>query len=187
MEDEFGKSEDANVKALDYPELRRMPALDLDMEFFYGPSWRETVRPTAATRLYVARIREIARSQPLLLVGHQYTRYLGDLFGGQMMGGMARRSLALPDGLGTSFYTFDQIPEAKVFIEGWYSKLNDLPLSPSEKQMIVDEANRVFSLNIALFDELDGSPLRALWALAVRALAEFDAQFARDWEARRGN
>jgi heme oxygenase len=89
-----------------------------------------------------------------------------------MMGGMARRSLALPDGQGTGFYTFDEIPDAKAFIEGWYSKLNDLPLSEVEKQQIVDEANAVFSLNIALFDELGGSPLKALWALAVRSLVE---------------
>jgi heme oxygenase len=178
MEDEFTRADDPAVRALDVAALRRCGPLEADMAFFHGPRWRETVQPSAATRLYVARVREVARASPRLLVGHMYTRYLGDLFGGQMMGAMARRSLGLDGSEGTAFYSFEEIAEPKVFIEGWYARLNALGLDEAEQAAVVAEANRVFSLNIALFDELDGSPLRALWALAVRALAESDARFA---------
>ena len=88
----------------------------------------------------------------------------------QMMGGMARRSLSLEDGRGTSFYEFDDIPSTKVFIEEWYQELNQLELSDEQKQAIVDEANLVFALNIKLFDELEGNPASAVWALARSAL-----------------
>ena len=101
---------------------------------------------------------------------HMYTRYLGDLFGGQMMGGMARRSLSLGDGLGTRFYEFEDIPSTKAFIDAWYTALNELELSDEQKQAIVDEANLVFSLNIKVFDELEGNPASALWTLATSAL-----------------
>ena len=185
MEAEFDTAQDEAVRALDFPSLRRRDALAADMAYWYGPNWRDVARPSAATRIYVARVREIARTEPRLLVGHMYTRYLGDLFGGQMMGGMARRPPTPPDGAGTAFYTFGEIPNAKAFIEGWYATLNALPIDGAQQEAVVREANVVFALNIALFDELGGSAFHALWALATRALADWDARFDADWRARR--
>jgi len=87
-----------------------------------------------------------------------------------MMGGMARRSLGLSPGAGTAFYEFKQIPSAKDFIESWYAQLNELDLTEEQKQEIVDEGNLVFALNIAIFEELEGNPLRAMLTLAVSSL-----------------
>ena len=83
------------------------PFATADMEYYFGADWRGTVVPTRATAKYVARVREVAKDSPHLLIAHQYTRYLGDLFGGQMMGGMATRSLGLEDGEGIAFYNFE--------------------------------------------------------------------------------
>ena len=124
MESAFDESTDPCVQALDYPTLRRLPALEEDMAYFHGPQWRESVAPSTATKKYAARIREVATDAPYLLVAHMYTRYLGDLFGGQMMGGMARRSMGLEEAKGTAFYEFDDIKATKPFIEEWYAKLN---------------------------------------------------------------
>merc|ERR1712060_545608 len=110
------------------------------------------VKPSRATVKYVQRIEMVAREEPWLLIAHMYTRYLGDLFGGQMMGGMARRSLSLDDGQGTAFYDFDEISETKPFIEQWYAELNKLQLTEEQKEAIVDEGNRVFAHNIDVFD-----------------------------------
>lgn len=170
MEAAFEASTDPSVKALDYPSLRRVAALEEDMEYYFGSSWRETVVPSAATRKYVARVQEVAQDAPYLLVAHMYTRYLGDLFGGQMMGGMARRSLELEPKRGTAFYEFDDIPQTKAFIEEWYAQLNLLELSDAQKQAIVDEGNLVFALNIEVFEELEGNPIKALWTLASLSL-----------------
>merc|ERR1719201_1520749 len=128
MEEDFDAAEAADVKALDYPELRRVAALEEDMAYYFGPDWRGRVQPSAATREYTERIQEIAAEAPHLLVAHMYTRYLGDLFGGQMMGGMVRNSLKLDDGKGTKFYEFDDIANTKQFIEEWYARLNELDL-----------------------------------------------------------
>lgn len=87
-----------------------------------------------------------------------------------MMGGMAVRSLGLEAGQGVQFYEFDQIPKVKDYITEWYETLNNLQLSGTEKQEIVDEANYVFALNIAIFEELEGSALKAMWTLAINTL-----------------
>lgn len=169
MESAFDSCTDPSVRALDYPELRRLAPLESDMDYWFGPAWRDEVRPSEATRAYVYRIEKVAAEEPHLLVAHMYTRYLGDLFGGQMMGGMARRSLGL-EGAGTAFYEFVDIPESRPFIDAWYRKLNSLDLSAAQKEAVVDEGNLVFALNIGIFDELDGNPGRALWTLARDAL-----------------
>lgn len=165
MEEAFDTTEDPLVRSLDFPELRRLEAIEADLAFFYGPDWRSEVQPSAGTRVYCERVLEVAAESPRLLIAHQYTRYLGDLFGGQMMGGMAVRSLGLEGGSGTSFYRFRDIEDNKAFITQWYAKLNELDLSTSEKEAIVDEANLVFRLNIDIFEELDGSPIAAAWQL----------------------
>merc|ERR1740138_1522192 len=104
-----------------------------------------------------------------------YTRYLGDLFGGQMMGGMARSSLKLEKGYGTKFYEFEDIKNARIkpFIEEWYAKLNELDLTEQQQQAIVDEGNLVFALNIKVFDELEGGKrqvVKALWGVLKDAV-----------------
>ena len=172
MESAFTECDDEGVRALDYPQLRRRAALEEDMAYYFGPEWRDSVQPSPATRKYVARVEEVAREAPYLLIAHMYTRYLGDLFGGQMMGGMARRSLDLDASLGTKFYEFDDIPakEIKPFIEEWYAQLNKLELTDEQKERIVDEGNEVFRLNIEVFEELEGNPAKALFTLAISSL-----------------
>jgi len=172
MEKAMDETSEERVKEMDSAALRRMPSLKKDMEFFYGDDCESRVQVSAATKTYVARIQEIAETKPYLMVAHQYTRYLGDLFGGQMMGGMASRSLGLENGDGTQFYTFENISDNKLFITEWYQRLNDLELTKEQKEEIVDEANLVFQLNIDLLQELEGSPLKAMLTLAINSLKE---------------
>jgi heme oxygenase len=166
------------INKLDDTSLRRLAGLEKDMEYFYGSNvWQNNIpKPTKATEAYVNRIQEISNdpSQQYLFIAHQYTRYLGDLFGGQMMGGMASRSMDLPlDGSGVQFYNFNDIKSTKEdFINAWYTKLNSLPLTKEQKQNIVNEANLVFDLNIDLLKELDGSPWSVLWTLTISSIKE---------------
>lgn len=172
MEDAFQTTNEAMVKEMDSTELRRLNSLREDMEYFYGQGWESKIKPTKAAKKYANRVVEIARDKPRLLLAHQYTRYLGDLFGGQMMSSMARKSLSLSDGKGTSFYEFDEIESVTDFITTWYSKLNKLKLSEKEREEIVDEANYVFELNIGILEELDGKAASAIWTLAWATFKE---------------
>eukprot|EP00929_Paragymnodinium_shiwhaense_P055000 TRINITY_DN27582_c0_g1_i1.p1 TRINITY_DN27582_c0_g1~~TRINITY_DN27582_c0_g1_i1.p1 ORF type:complete len:312 (+),score=59.73 TRINITY_DN27582_c0_g1_i1:104-1039(+) len=173
MEEAFDSLDEESVKRMDFQELRRRAAIEADMEYFHGPQWRDSISPSPATVKYCNQIRKVASESPELLIGHQYSRYVGDLFGGQMMGGMAVKSLGLQqDGPGTAFYRFQEIDNTKAFIEKWYSTLNSLDLDDAQKKAIVDEANVVFRLNIEIFEELDGSALTAIWQFFMSSLRE---------------
>ena len=165
MENVMDNTDDINVKSLDFPSLRRLAELEKDMSFYFGEDWKSKSKPSMATTKYVERIKEIGEKSPELLVAHLYTRYLGDLFGGQMMGGMATRSLGLESGEGISFYKFTDIQEVKPFIDEYYTKLNSLDLSAETRQAIVDEANLVFTYNIYIFDELEGNGIKTMFKL----------------------
>lgn len=172
MENAFEQTDAEVVRKLDSKELRRVDSLKVDLNYFYGDDWNNKLKPTRATQTYVDRVKEVAENKPYLLVAHQYTRYLGDLFGGQMMGGMATRSLSLDAGQGIAFYTFDDIPKANEFITEWYALLNSLDLTEEQKEEIVDEANLVFDLNIGILEDLEGSAVGAFWALLKNTFKE---------------
>ena len=53
-----------------------------------------------------------------------------------------------------------------------YTELNGLALSDAQKAAIVDEANVVFALNIAVFDELEGNGVRAALEVGLASLKE---------------
>lgn len=163
MEAELERHRDHPVVSQVYfAELRRREVLEQDMQFLYGDDWREQVRMTPMRRKYIDRIREVSEQDPELLVAHSYTRYLGDLSGGQVIAKIARRSLGLsgPDGL--RFFEFEQIEDGKAFKEEYRSRLNQLGLDEIRSQAIVEEAKQVFALNQSLFEELEGSWIRAI-------------------------
>ena len=78
---------------------------------------------------------------------------------------------------GLAFYAFDEIEDTSLFIREWYEALNALDLDDGARAAIVDEANVVFRLNIAIFDELEGNAAKSALRLALGALK--DALFRR--------
>ena len=81
MESCFDSCTDPRVKKMNYLELLRGKSLEVDMEYYFGADWKSVVKPSPATVKYVNHIKTVASTKPFLLVAHQYTRYLGDLFG----------------------------------------------------------------------------------------------------------
>jgi len=99
----------------------------------------------------------VAQSNPLLLLSHAYTRYLGDLSGGRVLARVARRALELPsDGSGLQFYEFEHIHEGPKEFKNWYRRtLDGLTLTEGQVRKLVGEANVAFLLNMRMFEELD--------------------------------
>jgi heme oxygenase len=135
-----------------FDELARVPAIERDLAFLYGPSWREEIRILPATQEYADRIREVGGSLPHY-AAHAYTRYLGDLSGGQIIKRMMERHYGLADG-GLAFYTFPDIPKVKTFKDAYRDRLDELALGPDEVAMTVSEAQLAFRLNRAVFSAL---------------------------------
>ncbi|XP_037016432.2 heme oxygenase 1 [Artibeus jamaicensis] len=157
LEEEIERNKENPVYApLYFPEeLHRRAALELDMAFWYGPHWQEAVPYTQATKRYVRRLQEVGRREPELLVAHTYTRYLGDLSGGQVLKKIAQKALDLPSsGEGLAFFTFPNIVSATKFKQLYRSRMNSLEMTPEVRQRVIEEAKTSFLLNIQLFEEL---------------------------------
>ncbi|OCR02292.1 heme oxygenase [Oscillatoriales cyanobacterium USR001] len=141
-----------------FPELNRTANLEKDLVFYYGENWREEIKPLPAGEIYVDRIHEIANTDPTLLIAHAYTRYMGDLSGGQSLKNIIRSALKLPPDQGTGLHEFEQIPtlEAKrEFKEKYRQALDSLPIDEATIQRIVEEANYAFQLNRDVVHELE--------------------------------
>ncbi|MFM7449990.1 MAG: heme oxygenase (biliverdin-producing) [Leptolyngbyaceae cyanobacterium] len=163
MEEEMARHQGHPILSQIYfPELNRKEALERDLAYYYGPNWRAEVAPSVAAQAYVDRIREISNTAPELLVAHSYTRYLGDLSGGQILKGIAQRGMNLTDGAGTNFYEFKTISDEKAFKQTYRQALDALPVDDATADRIVDEANDAFGMNMKMFKELEGSLIKAI-------------------------
>ncbi len=165
MEEEIGRlrAEGHPVLApVGFPELNRRESLEQDLAFYFGDGWRAVVQPTPAAREYVARIRQVAQESPELLVGHHYTRYIGDLSGGQILKNIAQKAMNLGEHDGLRFYEFDAIPDEKGFKINYRATLDALPIDQATADRIVAEANQAFHLNMKMFQELEGNLIAAI-------------------------
>uniref|UniRef100_V9KWC1 heme oxygenase (biliverdin-producing) n=1 Tax=Callorhinchus milii TaxID=7868 RepID=V9KWC1_CALMI len=157
LEEEMERNrEHPALSALYFPgELHRVSALEADLQYLHGEGWREALRCPPATSEYVRRLRHVGSEQPELLGAHAYTRYMGDLSGGQVLRKLAQKALGLPaSGRGTAFFTFPNISSSNGFKQLYRSRLDSLELSQQTRLQILDEANRAFQLNVEVFEDL---------------------------------
>lgn len=138
-----------------FPELARREPLEADLRFLMGPKWRSGAEPLPATRAYVDRIAEAA-AEPEGYVAHAYTRYLGDLSGGQAFGKAARSNYGF-DGVGASFYEFTGIDSPKAFKAEYRSRLDAIDLDEDAKSRLVAEILTAYDHNGAVLAELGAS------------------------------
>jgi heme oxygenase len=143
------------IKPIYFVELNRKQNLEKDLEYYYGNDWKSSVCMSEATKLYVDRIRLLGKERPELLVAHAYTRYLGDLSGGQILKKIAQRALNLPSGIGLSFYEFEDVQDEQEFKQSYKNALDSLDLDNSLMEQIVAEANLSFTMNMKMFQELE--------------------------------
>lgn len=148
------RADDPIVAAVHDTALERLAAIDADLAHWAPGVDPESVDSPAASA-YVDRIRAGADWGGLLLA-HHYTRYLGDLSGGQVIGRVLQRTFELPEGTGVAFYEFPLIPKPKPYKDAYRARLDGLGLAPREVDRVVEEVKVVFGLNQALFDELGG-------------------------------
>jgi heme oxygenase (biliverdin-producing, ferredoxin) len=158
------------ISKIYFSELNRKASLEQDLAYYYGSNWRDQVVLSPAGKVYVDRIREIAQTAPELLIAHSYTRYIGDLSGGQILKGIAQRGMNLPEGEGTAFYEFADISDEKAFKTKYRQALNELPLDDAADERIVEEANDAFGLNMKMFQELEGNLVKAIGMLLYNTL-----------------
>mgnify|MGYP002737579720 CR=1 FL=1 len=148
---------DPELAVLHPRTLHRREALERDLVRLAGPDWRSEIDPVPATAAYAARIREVAEAGWAAgIVAHHYTRYLGDLAGGQVI---ARRMAAQfdLDGDGVAFYDFADLGDIGEFRGRYRAALDALGarLDAAEQERMLDEVRAAYGPNTAVFVDLE--------------------------------
>jgi heme oxygenase len=136
------------------PQLTRRPAIEQDLRFLIGEDWRSQVAPLPTTVRYVDRVNEIAaEGWAGGFIAHHYTRYLGDLSGGQVIRALMQRQFGF-DTNGVGFYLFDQIAKPKEFKETYREQLDAVQWDEAERERVITEVVAAYRLNTELFVDL---------------------------------
>jgi heme oxygenase (biliverdin-producing, ferredoxin) len=146
-------ADDPVVGTFLFPELRRLPSLEADLQFLYGPRWADHLLAVPATTVYCTRLRDVAHRAATGFVAHQYTRYIGDLSGGQYLGPAIAQSYGLPAVDGHRFFVFAGV-DALSFKDHYRSLLDSVPWSRPEQDEFIAEVTEAYRLNIGVLDEL---------------------------------
>lgn len=143
------------------PQLTRLPAIEADLAYLIGDGWREHVHPLPTTRRYVDRITEVAdQGWAGGFIAHHYTRYLGDLSGGQAIRRLMQRQFGFETN-GVGFYLFDQIASPKEFKETYRDQLDAVHWDDSERERVIDEVLAAYRFNTELFVDLSAAKAAA--------------------------
>jgi heme oxygenase len=145
------------------PELMRTAELERDLAHLRGEDWREGLVALPSTAAYAARVTECAALWPGGYVAHHYTRYLGDLSGGQIIRDRAEKTWGFSrKGDGVRFYVFEDVSNPAACKRRYRELLDAVPADELEKKRIIEECKRAFDFNGAVFRELGGEfPLSA--------------------------
>ncbi|MET8148347.1 heme oxygenase (biliverdin-producing) [Actinoplanes sp. NPDC049668] len=143
-------ADDPVAGAFVFPELTRLPALTDDLETLLGHQARPAALP--ATSEYRARLREVAFDRPWAFIAHHYTRYLGDLSGGQYLGPAIAKAYGL-DGAGHRFFVFEGV-SPPAFRTRYRELLDQVAFTPDDEENFLAEVVEAYRLNIAVLREL---------------------------------
>ena len=141
---------DSRIGRLMDPVLERSHALAVDraeLERRLGTAGGDVLD---ATRDFCARIEYVTAEQPLLLLAHHYTRYLGDLSGGIMIGRAVDKSFGFDGGPGVTWFQFPLIDDVDVYKQTYRTHLDALDLSTDEADQLVAEVHLSYALNGAM-------------------------------------
>jgi heme oxygenase len=136
-----------NFDRLAQPSLYRAERIVADLVDLEGSDWAAVLPLLASGERYAARVEWAGHSE--MLLAHCYTRYLGDLYGGQVL---ARRIVTRfgPDFRAVTFLTFPEIQDVNAFCESYRWNLDRAGSSLPDVDGVVEEAAVAFQLNIQL-------------------------------------
>jgi heme oxygenase (biliverdin-producing, ferredoxin) len=139
------------LQALDRAALARRAALAADLAPERTATSSGLPGPSLPMLAYTRRLTALGEACDAALLAHVYTRYLGDLHGGQIL---QRRIAAAYPGIGTRFYEFGDDARVQALRGGLRAVLSGTPLGAAEQQQVVDEACWSFEQHARVFEAL---------------------------------
>ncbi len=140
---------DPTIALFDHRTLDRADRLKADL---HSSGRVHTDDPPKATHTYVEIIASAAGS-PQRLLAHHYTRYLGDLAGGQAISRLVQRHYGI-DSEQLTYYDFSAMGNTHHYRKQYRALLDLLPWSPVEQAVFIAECEIAYDINAALFVEL---------------------------------
>lgn len=104
------------------PELYRVDSIRRDLDALGRPA-------PSHGNAYAMRIDQVARTQPVALLGHFYVRYFADLSGGVTAGRLALKVLRLPKGTRLTYFEFPGISDRTAYKNELRAYLDAVPSS----------------------------------------------------------
>ncbi len=136
--------------------LLRGPSLDHDLQHLGVENWKTSTVPTPAMTQYREHLAGLGDRSDFRLIAHHYTRYLGDLSGGQAIAALVARHYGAQENQ-LAFYDFSDVDNVVRFKETYRSGLDGLSLSANEVAILVDEVRLAFTFNQQVFGDLEAS------------------------------
>jgi heme oxygenase len=133
--------------------LHRSAAYDRDLAVLTARLPGICLDLSPATASFVARLGQVA-NRPHQWVAHHYTRYLGDLSGGQQMRKAAEAAYGLGEGNGSDAYRFPGLGAPGAFKRDYRARLDTAAWTPGQKEEVLEEVLTAYQLNTALVREL---------------------------------
>ncbi len=142
-------------------KLDRFASIERDLVALGTADWRERFPSGEGLAEYCSALMRLNGRADFRLVAHHYTRYLGDLSGGQAISALvARHYGATPEQL--NFCNFTEIENIVHYKENYRATLDSLILSDEEIAQLVEEVQYSFTLNQQLFDDLGKKQLTSV-------------------------
>ncbi|MBS4957490.1 MAG: biliverdin-producing heme oxygenase [Clostridium sp.] len=154
IEDALDKNENnAIVKPFVTRELYRSELIRKDLEFLLGDKLN-SLKLLASTEACVAKIEELSKTKPELVVAYAYTRFLADLFGGRTFLSLLSTSYKISNE-GLNYYQFPEINDLRGYVMKYHNMLADINLSDEMKIDFINEVNNAYIYNLAISNELE--------------------------------
>ncbi|MCS3726707.1 biliverdin-producing heme oxygenase [Bradyrhizobium betae] len=158
--------ESPGIALLSRYRLERTLAIESDLAALCGERWSEEIPLLAAGEIYAKRVAHAADGDGMRLIAHTYTRYLGDLSGGQILQRLLARSLELlPSEL--TFYDFPHFSDLDVLKADYRKALDEAAELAPDPQSVVEEGAIAFSMNIDLSCAVEAAVLHGSATVAA--------------------
>lgn len=141
------------IKNFATKELYRAELIKKDLEILAGDKLNE-MKLLPSTEACVARIQEVNKEHPELIVTYAYVRFIADLFGGRIFPNVLTKNYNISaDAL--NYYFQPDIGNIRDYVMEYHKKFEKLNLSEEMQKLFAIEISNVYIYNLAISNELD--------------------------------
>ena len=140
------------IISMDFPELKRNDLIIEDLKRILGDDW-EDGHALVATNSYISRLRDISKTDPILLLAHAYNNYLADLSGGLIIRDILIKQYGFDESELHS-YSFEDISDVKEFKEHYRNILSEVVIDNGLENEFIEEVKLSYIFSIASLNEI---------------------------------